>query len=216
MFDLENSISDWRKQMLAAGIKTPVPLEELENHLRHEIQRQIKLELNEQRAFETAVQQIGDASAIKMEFKKIDAESWSHPLAWAAWVLFVVSFFLPAYEDARGWQCAWFSLSAWSGKLFADSSANVHLALQTLANVLMIASPILLARLSRNPRVLKRLRFSSFVALILVWSFVFRCFSDGGWQELRIGCYIWASSFLLLCLSTLKIPDRKTLSSKYV
>ena len=34
MFDLEKSITRWREQMLAAGIKTPSPLEELENHLR--------------------------------------------------------------------------------------------------------------------------------------------------------------------------------------
>ncbi len=31
MFDLENAIADWRRQMLAAGIQTPVPLEELES-----------------------------------------------------------------------------------------------------------------------------------------------------------------------------------------
>ena len=52
MFDLEQSIADWRQQMLAAGIKTPVPLEELEIHLREEIERQMKSGLNEQDAFE--------------------------------------------------------------------------------------------------------------------------------------------------------------------
>ena len=39
MFDLEQSISEWRRQMLAARIPTPVPLEELEIHLREEIRR---------------------------------------------------------------------------------------------------------------------------------------------------------------------------------
>jgi hypothetical protein len=33
MFDLEQAIADWREQMLAAGVKTPVPLVELESHL---------------------------------------------------------------------------------------------------------------------------------------------------------------------------------------
>ena len=37
MSDLEQSIAEWRKQMLAAGIETPVPLEELEIHLREDI-----------------------------------------------------------------------------------------------------------------------------------------------------------------------------------
>ena len=36
------SIAEWREQMLAAGIKTPVPLEELEIHLREEIEQQMK------------------------------------------------------------------------------------------------------------------------------------------------------------------------------
>ena len=33
MFSLEQAIIRWRRRMLAAGIKTPVPLEELESHL---------------------------------------------------------------------------------------------------------------------------------------------------------------------------------------
>jgi leader peptidase (prepilin peptidase)/N-methyltransferase len=70
MFDLENSIADWRKQMLAAGIKTPVPLAELEIHLREEIEQQLKSGLSEQEAFNFAVQKIGQASALKSEFVK--------------------------------------------------------------------------------------------------------------------------------------------------
>jgi hypothetical protein len=71
MFDLEKSIADWRRQMLAAGIKTPVPLEELEIHLREEIERQMKSGTNPQQAFENSVQQIGHADELKGEFKKI-------------------------------------------------------------------------------------------------------------------------------------------------
>src|SRR5664279_1966382 len=70
MFDLEQAVTGWRRQMLAAGIKTPVPLEELEIHLREEIEQQMESGLNEQKAFEIAVQRIGQASALKSEFKK--------------------------------------------------------------------------------------------------------------------------------------------------
>ena len=42
MFNLEQSIADWRRQMLAAGIKMPVPLEELESHLREDIAQQMQ------------------------------------------------------------------------------------------------------------------------------------------------------------------------------
>ena len=70
MFNLEQSIAEWRRQMLAAGIKTPVPLEELENHLREEFNKQAESGINEQTAFETAVLQIGQAKELKTEFVK--------------------------------------------------------------------------------------------------------------------------------------------------
>ncbi|HLX96007.1 MAG TPA: permease prefix domain 1-containing protein, partial [Verrucomicrobiae bacterium] len=70
MFDLERSITDWRRRMLAAGIKTPVPLEELEIHLREEIGQQIKSGLSEHRAFEISIQRMGQPETLKTEFKK--------------------------------------------------------------------------------------------------------------------------------------------------
>jgi hypothetical protein len=73
MFNLEQSIADWRAKMLAAGIKTPVPLEELEIHLREEIERQVKSGLSEQEIFNSAIQKIGQAHTVQNEFKKIAA-----------------------------------------------------------------------------------------------------------------------------------------------
>jgi hypothetical protein len=71
MPDLEEGIAEWRRQMLAAGIKTPVPLDELEGHLRDEVEQQMKSGLSAQLAFETAIQRLGQASALKIEFKKV-------------------------------------------------------------------------------------------------------------------------------------------------
>jgi len=71
MFNLEQSIVDWRRRMLAAGIKTPVPLEELESHLCEEIQRQMKSGLDGQAAFNLAAQKIGGANALRKEFGKV-------------------------------------------------------------------------------------------------------------------------------------------------
>jgi hypothetical protein len=70
MFDLEKSIAEWRRQMLGAGIKAPVPLEELESHLRDDVERQIQSGLNAQPAFENSVQRIGPPNKLKREFKK--------------------------------------------------------------------------------------------------------------------------------------------------
>ena len=75
MFNLEQSIADWRQQMLSAGIGTPVPLEELEIHLREEIERQMKPGFNGQQAFEISVRQIGQPRPLKDEFKKMERMS---------------------------------------------------------------------------------------------------------------------------------------------
>jgi hypothetical protein len=73
MFDLEKAIADWRRQMVKAGIKTPVPLEELESHLREEIERQTGSGLSEAEAFRAAVHKIGAAQGIQSEFRKVEA-----------------------------------------------------------------------------------------------------------------------------------------------
>ena len=78
MFNLEKSIAEWRQQMLTAGIKTPVPLEELEIHLRDDIERMIKAGEMEQSAFETAREQLGRSSVLTKEFNKVKGD----PRAW--------------------------------------------------------------------------------------------------------------------------------------
>ncbi len=73
MVELEKQIADWRLQMLVAGIKTPVPLEELEIHLREEIERQTAAGLSETEAFKASVQKIGPAQVVQNEFRKVEA-----------------------------------------------------------------------------------------------------------------------------------------------
>jgi hypothetical protein len=71
MLNLDTAIAEWRQQMLAAGVKTPVPLDELESHLREDIEHQMWSGLNAQQAFGIAVGRIGQANLLKMEFKKV-------------------------------------------------------------------------------------------------------------------------------------------------
>ena len=82
MFNLEPSIAEWRKQMLAAGIKTPVPLEELESHLREDIEQQVRSGINAEPAFAAAVQRIGQPGALKTEFKKGCRAKWNRRSWW--------------------------------------------------------------------------------------------------------------------------------------
>src|SRR6267154_3427870 len=54
MFDLDQAIAQWRRQMLAAGIKTPVTLDELESHLRDDVEQQVQSGWEVQPAFEAS------------------------------------------------------------------------------------------------------------------------------------------------------------------
>jgi hypothetical protein len=79
MPDLEQQISAWRSQMLAAGIQSPVPLDELETHLRDEIQRLIQSGLAEEKAFLIATNSLGDGRALRSEFSKVNRHwFWIH------------------------------------------------------------------------------------------------------------------------------------------
>ena len=214
MFNLEQAIAEWRQQMLAAGIKSPAPLEELESHLRQEIERQMRVGTNQRDAFEIAAQQIGEAKQIKMEFRKADAENWHSPLTWTTWGLFVISFFLPSCGDLWGWQCAVLSVTSVSWPNFFTTFGNIYFASLTLANLLMIASPFLLWHFSRKTGSLKWLGCSSLVAMALVWSYVLLAATHGSAKDFKIGCYIWAFSFLPLCLSIFKIHGGLTRATK--
>ena len=91
MFNLDQAILEWRQQMLAAGINTPVPLEELESHLCDEIEQQLKSGLSEQTAFEISVQQIGPAQTVQSEFEKVEAteeeRKWKEGQIWSGAIL---------------------------------------------------------------------------------------------------------------------------------
>ena len=80
MFNLEQSISEWRGQMLSAGVKNPDIVDELESHLREDWARRVESGESEERAFEGAVQGVGQASLLKDEFAKLVKWAWLRKL----------------------------------------------------------------------------------------------------------------------------------------
>ena len=71
MFNLELAIAEWRRQMLAAGLKTPTPLDELESHLREDIRALVLAGQPEAEAFALAVGRLGSAVPLRTEFNKL-------------------------------------------------------------------------------------------------------------------------------------------------
>jgi hypothetical protein len=213
MFNLEQSIAEWRQQMLAAGINKPA-LVELEAHLRDGIERQIHLGSSSPEAFELAVREMGDTKQIKREFMKL--ENWNRPLAWMAWAIFVTSFFLIAVNETWGWQCAWISAGAisWDWQEFSHGNLGaIWLASLTLANLLMVVSPLLLYSKIGSA---KWLRWLFLGAWIWVWTYIVGLMATGALHQLKIGCYAWGLSYSLLCLSMFIVRSPKTLSTQNV
>jgi hypothetical protein len=136
MFDVEKAIEDWRQQMLAAGIKTPTPLEELEIHLREEIEQRIKAGVSQQQAYGIATQQIGKGEMLKNEFAKVEDTKAARHYIFVQIISVVFAGFVPfwfgsmAFSNRGGFSgltpgqriscvaaAAMFSLLIWGGRL---------------------------------------------------------------------------------------------------
>ena len=72
MFDLSRAIALWRLECLRAGITSPEVLDELESHLREELEQQSTSGTISQHSFDVAVQNLGKPRALRNEFKKIN------------------------------------------------------------------------------------------------------------------------------------------------
>jgi putative ABC transport system permease protein len=70
MFDLEKEIKKWRKTLRKNEAMEDGSIAELESHLRDEVERQINTGMDAKKAFETAVQDMGSADGIGIEYHK--------------------------------------------------------------------------------------------------------------------------------------------------
>src|SRR6185436_20064137 len=129
MFDLDQAIAKWRRQMAAGGISSAAVLDELESHLREEVEHLTRSGSETQPAFETAVQRIGPASALKLEFAKTNGASHRLALKPLIGCLGAAVFVLLTN--------AWMFLDGDS----APSERNTHLAAASLIAVYLVSLP---------------------------------------------------------------------------
>src|SRR5580765_4910950 len=132
-FNLEHAIAEWRRQMIATGIDSSTTLDELEGHLRDDVERQRKLGMDAQHAFADAVKRIGPLATIKAEFKKVERTipQWNrtlmrHFLFWFPFLYLCMGSYGLVLETGisfaeRAWgfaAVALGSLSVWCGPLY--------------------------------------------------------------------------------------------------
>jgi hypothetical protein len=101
MFDLESQIRAWRADLAAAMGNVPEPLvDELESHLRDDIDRRIQLGADAQSAFEAARAQLGEAGRLAQEFAKTSDRRWIP--GWIAIGTVAAAVLLAAIREAAG------------------------------------------------------------------------------------------------------------------
>jgi len=71
MFNLDSAISEWRRTMSADGLKAGVLLDELESHLREDVERQVQSGMAVEQAFDAALGHLGRPGILREEFSKI-------------------------------------------------------------------------------------------------------------------------------------------------
>jgi hypothetical protein len=85
MFNLEQSIAEWRRQMLAAGVKAPATLEELESHLREDLAALLRAGVPGEQAFPLAVSRLGNPAPLRTEFNKLKRKA-CRPVLIGSWL----------------------------------------------------------------------------------------------------------------------------------
>ena len=202
-FELNAAVENWRQELLAQRNLSPDVQRELSAHLQDTFEELRGRGLNEEESFWLARKRTGELQLLNLEFKRAMKTTLHHwTMAFAAWIIFIVSFFLPAFDEMPGWKTAILQNVFWQQAL-QGQTMSIHYLLLTLANLLMLASPFLLAWAGDDGRFLKWLRGLSLGAMILVWSFLARLLADHDEPDMRVGCYLWAVSFVLLFLASL-------------
>jgi hypothetical protein len=93
MFNIDTAILAWRKGMVAAGLKQSASLDELEEHLRADVERQTRSGVNVELAFSNAVAQIGAAPRVRDEVKKVRLRGGASIETWiSACIPFLITF----------------------------------------------------------------------------------------------------------------------------
>jgi len=76
MHNLEQLIAEWRNTMMTGRNVGHEALDELENHLRENVDELVRSDMTELEAFERAVTELGAAPAIASEFQKLQRPWW--------------------------------------------------------------------------------------------------------------------------------------------
>ena len=197
MSDLDRKVRRWRQREIRRSSLSPRELDELEDHLRIRVDRELELNagLTPARAFAIARDELDVGPALSREFAKAGKPGWRR-LMMAGWALFAVSFLLPAVSEPMapfpndlvlslaGWKAFRWALSGLAGPLGIFSACT---------NALMLVTAIWMGR---NRRRCPRWAVTTMAAIaafnLLFWPAWVVSEGDMG---LQVGYFSWAGAF---------------------
>lgn len=130
-----------------------------------------------------------------------------------ALILFVVSFFLPAYypmDEWSGYDCALFCLWEiwdgwdWDGWDFADIALLAYYASFSVSNIAMIVLVPLLATVFRRKRVPLLIKVIQVILIMHVLSWLVLVIAYGQIGDVKIGYYLWLGSMCMVLWCSLR------------
>jgi hypothetical protein len=129
MFDLEQAVQEWRQTMALALCGQSDVIDELESHLRDEVQRLVQAGQMPQQAWKAALDRLGSSEQLTVEFGKlatVNALSWR-----PAQVLFLA-------HAAIALLLAWLLMARWWNGVI-DSLLTAHIFIVTVGYSAMFA-----------------------------------------------------------------------------
>jgi hypothetical protein len=213
MFELERAISEWRREMQCRGIKGTETLDEMESHLRDELEEQVRSGTEIQQAFESARTRMGQSESLRLEFKKIRSTELFRQLENALLALFDV----PNYALITNMNTSFPTSNVearWASYLKAGTSLAPSLILWTFSCVFMMPK---LKQICGNagfalPTILQATLFvTSHPVLILaaiMSPFLFLEWRSTGWPKYRrvtLGTGVFLINALILLVITMMV-----------
>ena len=151
MFDMKKAVTRWRKDLERKSSLSTDKMDELEDHLRTQVDLEMRLSpgLEPARALAAAREKLGEAGTLSKEFTKGGTPAWLYGMR-VAWVMFAVSFVCPIAEtttvagagySTRGDPEIWTTVFGWERFFVAPfNSAGVYPVLSLLTNLLMLST----------------------------------------------------------------------------
>jgi len=76
MFDLNDAVAEWRRKLQQGAMIETENLDELESHLRDEVERLARSGTSEEEAFQIALRRLGDSHKLCEEFSKVGCRTF--------------------------------------------------------------------------------------------------------------------------------------------